>query len=62
MSDLVVARRVCTEPSKRLNVLESDFSVRVPSIVLEFDSMFSKRNVLKMPLFWLYIFSLLIRN
>ena len=62
MSDLVVARRVCTEPSKCWNVLEFDFPVRVPSVVLEFNSMFSKRNVLKMPLFWLYILALLIRN
>ena len=36
---------VRTEPSKPSNVLEFDFSVQVPSIVLEFNSMFS--NVLE---------------
>ena len=51
----LIALRVRTEPSKPSNVLEFVFSVQVPSIVLEFNSMFSKRNVLKMPLFWPYI-------
>ena len=37
--------RVRTEPSKPSNVLEFVFSVQVPSIVLEFNSMFS--NVLE---------------
>ena len=37
--------RVHTEPSKPSNVLEFVFSVQVPSIVLEFNSMFS--NVLE---------------
>ena len=40
-----VAIRVRTEPSKPSNVLEFVFSVQVPSIVLEFNSMFS--NVLE---------------
>ena len=40
-----IASRVRTEPSKPLNVLEFVFSVQVPSIVLEFNSMFS--NVLE---------------
>ena len=39
------APRVRTEPSKPSNVLEFDFSVQVPSIVLESNSMFS--NVLE---------------
>ena len=40
-----VVTRVRTEPSKPSNVLEFVFSVQVPSIVLEFNSMFS--NVLE---------------
>ena len=40
-----VLSTVRTEPSKPSNVLEFDFSVQVPSIVLEFNSMFS--NVLE---------------
>ena len=40
-----VSSRVRTEPSKPSNVLEFVFSVQVPSIVLEFNSMFS--NVLE---------------
>ena len=40
-----VTVRVRTEPSKTSNVLEFVFSVQVPSIVLEFNSMFS--NVLE---------------
>ena len=44
-SQLLVDYRVRTEPSKPSNVLEFVFSVQVPSIVLEFNSMFS--NVLE---------------
>ena len=40
-----VLTRVRTEPSKPSNVLEFVFSVQVPSIVPEFNSMFS--NVLE---------------
>ena len=42
---VAITIRVRTEPSKPSNVLEFVFSVQVPSIVLEFNSMFS--NVLE---------------
>ena len=44
-ASIYIENRVRTEPSKPSNVLEFVFSVQVPSIVLEFNSMFS--NVLE---------------
>ena len=45
LNSTCIRTRVRTEPSKPSNVLEFVFSVQVPSIVLEFNSMFS--NVLE---------------